>query len=116
MQKCTKARLHGRKEVETVSRYIDVDELKKLIEEEFNGVCVYDVSPDEAISDFCDAVDNCPSADVAPVVHGHWKYERDEGHSIYTGECSVCGYRRRIDPFCGRCGAKMDESEVNNNE
>jgi len=44
-----------------------------------------------------------------PVIHGHWEYEQDEGHGIYTGGCSVCGYRRRIDQFCGRCGAEMDE-------
>lgn len=62
-----------------------------------------------------DKIDNIPAADVAPVVYGHWKYERDEGHSIYTGECSVCGYRRRIDQFCGKCGANMDESEDSGN-
>jgi NADH pyrophosphatase NudC (nudix superfamily) len=68
------------------------------------------------IEDMIDAVWDFLPADVAPVVHGHWKYEQDEGHNIYTGECSVCGYRRRIDQFCGRCGAKMDESEDSGNE
>lgn len=74
-----------------------------------------DAHIDELVNDFYVIPKDTPVVDVAPVVHGHWKYEQDEGHSIYTGECSVCGYRRRIDPFCGRCGAKMDEREDNDN-
>ena len=99
----------------TVSRYIDADELKKLTEEEFKGVCVYEVSPDEAVSDFCDVVDNCPSADVAPVVHGRWIEELD---NVLSCRCSVCEHTYKIYeddingyPYCAWCGAKMDESE-----
>ena len=56
-------------------------------------------------------------ADVAPVVHGHW---------IHLGgglaKCSVCKWivkdcydQDNEDLFCRKCGAKMDESEVNDN-
>lgn len=64
-----------------------------------------------------DKIDNIPAADVAPFVYGHW---------IHLGgglaKCSVC---KRVvkdcydqdneDPFCRKCGAKMGESEDNNN-
>ena len=100
-----------------MSRYIDADELNKMIEAEFEGVTVYDVSPNEAVSDFQNIVDSCKTVDAAPVVHGHW---------IYLGgglaKCSVC---KRVvkdcydqdneDPFCRKCGAKMDESEDSGN-
>lgn len=103
----------------TVSRYIDADELKKLTEEEFKGVCVYDVSPDEAVSDFCDVVDNCPSADVAPVVHGQWiKVYREDGTK--ADKCSVCtGAVKYFDykyGWCPHCGAKMEKSEDKDDE
>lgn len=97
--------------MEIVSRYIDADELKKLVEEEFKGVCVYDVSPDEAISDFCDVVDNCSSVDVAPVVHGRWIRAFDDEWQ----RCSVCNILgHSVAKFCPNCGAKMDEEESGN--
>lgn len=53
------------------------------------------------------------SADVAPVVHGHW---------IHLGgglaKCSVCKWvvkdcydQDNEDLFCRKCGAKMDKEE-----
>lgn len=51
------------------------------------------------------ALENAPVADVAPVVHGEWKY-----YSPTMQECSVCKKhmpRHRYE-FCPRCGAKMD--------
>ena len=58
-----------------------------------------------------------PSADVAPVRHGHWSEADDDGE--YT--CSHCGWVGRITclgkdkigssdiDYCPYCGAKMDE-------
>lgn len=49
-----------------------------------------------------------PSADVQPVVHGHWVMEE------YDYPCSVCGetvayeYDVRILKYCPNCGARMD--------
>lgn len=51
------------------------------------------------------AIENAPAADVAPVVHGEWKY-----YSPTMQECSVCKKHtpRHRYGFCPRCGAKMD--------
>lgn len=48
-------------------RLIDADTLCKIIESEFDGVCVYDVSGREAASDFCNIVDIAPTIDAIPV-------------------------------------------------
>lgn len=49
------------------------------------------------------AIRNIPSADVAEVKHGEWKWRNG-------GECSECGFHNsNFDyNFCPHCGAKMD--------
>lgn len=94
-----------------MSRYIDADILEELVEEEFDGIVVYDVPPDEAVADICDIIDSCPTVDVTPVVNAHW---------IHLGgglaKCSNCKWifkdvydQDNEDTFCRKCGAKMDE-------
>ena len=65
-----------------------------------------------------------PAADVAPVIHAHWKAKIDPLGNKYH-YCSACktevlwrdyrGILLRVDienaPFCPSCGAVMDESE-----
>ena len=62
-------------------------------------------------NDIYSAIDNAPSADVAPVRHGQW----EPGNPI----CPVCGGNKFKDldadiwadwepPYCPNCGAKMD--------
>ena len=48
-------------------------------------------------------LEDIPSADVAPVRHGEWKWS-------HGGECSVCGYRNSDFEYnyCPNCGAKME--------
>ena len=66
--------------------------------------------------DFDDAwkmVQNAPSVDVAPVVHGSWEYivTNKYGH-VY--QCSHCTGRILLDyemAYCPNCGAKMDGGE-----
>ena len=56
-------------------------------------------------------VENAPAADVAPVVHGEWKYYTI-GVSSYH-ECSICGENSPSGfrtPHCPWCGAKMKEN------
>lgn len=53
------------------------------------------------------------SEDVAPVVHGKWKYKEEWGRLV-TNCCSICGqslttvYGEGKMNFCPNCGAKMD--------
>lgn len=72
------------------------------------------------LNDAMDAVKSIPTADVVPVVHGHWikSPECPEEYDI----CSACGrndkHRSRrnwehdmvesVPPFCKWCGARMD--------
>lgn len=59
-------------------------------------------------------LDDIPTADVAPVVHGQWIL-RHIGAGHYW-ECSVCHtnpciYVTEHTKFCPNCGARMDEGE-----
>jgi DNA-directed RNA polymerase subunit RPC12/RpoP len=54
------------------------------------------------------------------VVYGHWskelRFTEDfMGNRTYGYKCSVCGKLANRLPFCGNCGAKMDESEDSGN-
>ena len=51
-----------------------------------------------------------PTVDAAPVVHGHWI---EHSHLEVGGECSVCGWQfqwfeNAEARYCPHCGAKMD--------
>lgn len=57
-------------------------------------------------------IDALPTVDAEPVRHGHWIWVKDHW------ECSVCRGTRFHDlilgldaEYCGRCGAKMDETK-----
>jgi hypothetical protein len=66
-------------------------------------------------------VENLPAADVATVVLGHWKKDRD------TIKCTVCGFGmfpnrytfmhgvcvtdNKLPKYCENCGAKMGTTE-----
>lgn len=67
-----------------------------------------------ALDDVRLAIKSEPAANVAPVVHGHWKSHYD-GIVEYQ-ECSVCrkSISNSIFPYCPHCGAKMEESEDSN--
>ena len=67
-------------------------------------------------------INQFPSADVAPVVHGEWVLVGTNEHDYETSveeKCSLCGryvYRYDTEPqdnYCPNCGAKMNrESEA----
>lgn len=48
-------------------KLVDADCLYKIIEEEFDGCCVYDVTPSEAISDLQYIVDMAPEVEAIPI-------------------------------------------------
>ena len=66
--------------------------------------------------DIYSAIDSVPSADVAPVRHGHWIFNQDD----MALTCSYCGDIYNIDDvdggldfmdnakYCMTCGARMD--------
>lgn len=64
-------------------------------------------------------LDEIPSADVAPVVHGRWIYEEETLFTPSGYRCSVCRRPRWLSPdvpeafkYCPNCGAKMDGGDA----
>ena len=51
-----------------------------------------------------DMIDDAPTIEAVPVVHGEWIKE------TVLSKCSVCGFRLGADTYryCPNCGAKMD--------
>ena len=71
-------------------------------------------------------IENFPTADVAPIVHGRWELEYETYGKM---RCSVCKKEALIEKaiddvgvitnyvdsnYCPNCGAKMDEKENDN--
>lgn len=57
-------------------------------------------------------LDDAPTADVEPVKHGRWRYDKPLGLEW----CSECGFGKRNGDkrwysYCPNCGTKMDEVE-----
>lgn len=100
-----------------MTKYIEIEELKK---QNFNNF---------SITDIMQAIDNCPIANVEPIIHAHWMILKCwEGTKAI---CSACkkpsAYRKyeeqisnysttAIDSIlterCPRCGAIMDEPKT----
>ena len=80
--------------------YIEAGELLM----ELNDTDIFDTYNDYSM--VFDTIDNFPTADVAPVRHGHW-IECNYG---LTFECSKCKYPTEysLTDYCPNCGAKMD--------
>lgn len=90
-----------------MARYIDVepleDKLKEHIKKTESELML------GALSTFLRVLDITPTADVAPVRHGHWIKISPAG--IY--ECSECGKNVMTSDieayeYCHGCGARMD--------
>lgn len=77
------------------------------------GKLVYEIgdAPCRAcdIGNMLDAVEDFPSADVAPVVHGEWLWF--EGCSNSGLYCKVMTPKKKLSTYCPNCGAKMDKLE-----
>lgn len=84
-------------------RLIDADKLTKAIDDFFEGICVYDVSPNEAIEDFQNIVNNIETIESRP--KGKWIYTHGDYFKV---RCGVCGFENQCeDNFCPKCGADM---------
>lgn len=64
------------------------------------------------------AIDDIPTDDVAPVVHGYWAKEKTD--VIVSWKCSACCNCYYLDEpnakYCPNCGAKMDGKDNDSNE
>ena len=67
----------------------------------------------EALKMLLQKIEDIPSADVQPVKHGKWVFNKppdDWIMSLYT--CDQCGHLEEGKPnYCSHCGAKMDGEE-----
>lgn len=66
--------------------------------------------------EFTEYLDEIPTADVAPVVHGRWIVPIPPDNYTYCKcVCSVCNHTagKHKTPYCPACGAKMDGGAEN---
>ena len=93
-----------------MSRYIDADAL--MLRVNCHGTNKYGVLHDVDIRAF---IDEQPTVDAVPVVHGHWEIVPNDENTddYYKMRCSVCGEIlwsiQSEELYCCKCGAKMDE-------
>lgn len=76
-----------------------------------NECCEEPCEPGECF--MYDAINNAPTVDAKPVVHGRWEWWETIG--ITFARCSVCGDTAEADDveafsFCPYCGADMREN------
>ena len=97
-------------------RLIDADKLDEEIMHLFitiSGNPKQSTVVNECKSSFRRIIDEQPTIEAQPMVHGEWIYE------YHTWHCNICGchpYKGYIpkEPsnFCPNCGAKMDGKAV----
>ena len=60
-------------------------------------------------------IDNAPTIDATPSLHGQWIAIRDRWGDLIGQQCSACGRSVKKDGenFCPRCGLKMDAKDTN---
>lgn len=97
--------------------YIEREALEKQLNERLKSLRKengyydhYTDGYDEAV----DTVENAPTADVAPVVHGEWMWNDDE-QGYNCPHCPTTYWKSPDVPsafkYCPICGAKMDGGE-----
>ena len=102
-----------------MDKYIDKEKLLQKLSRMID-YCENDnkVNGLTALFQACDAIMDCPTADVQDVRHGRWMYcGKSSGHD-HMWQCSEClrmeSTKHKSDikdyPYC-HCGAKMDAKE-----
>ena len=76
--------------------------------------CQYD--RDFSRMDFCEWIDDAPTIDAVPVVHGEWIKRREfvEDMQFDGFRCSACNWWKgdfETYNYCPNCGAKMEVQE-----
>lgn len=89
-----------------MGRLIDADVLSKEFDRRCSGDCC-NCEEDTNTESGCKIIDEAPTVDAVPVVHGHWE---DYLKSGLKYRCSFCKSRFNTAwEYCPHCGAKMDE-------
>ncbi len=98
-------------------RPIDADVLKELLIETLERIAKMPTMSHEemhviaACRMHCEMIDDTPTLDYAPVVHGAWMFTVDHPRErLGFFACSECGIGVGLKTFnfCPNCGAKMD--------
>lgn len=96
-----------------MAEYIEREALEVALNYRLNSLMAENGEYDHYTSGFDEAVTRVeafPAADVAPVQHGSWEPQTNNG--VYEFGCTECGYFPGIkfwtSPYCPNCGAKMD--------
>ena len=88
-----------------MAEYIKKEDIEQKIQDGLNNL----VLGHDAI-EVLGMIYEMPTADVAPVVHGRWRYFHKQNIAV----CTECSFERDLDTNFGRavncpnCGAKMD--------
>ncbi len=112
-----------------MDEYIERESAIAIIKEKQKELCpvgrygrgyVYGSDRDkyDAWDEIIDALENIPSADVTPVVHGRWEWLGTNRlvTDCMCGTCSACKVRSKYivnTMLCPNCGAKMDGGDSN---
>ena len=96
---------------EYIEREALIEKCKAIIQDKWNDK-VAPVSWSHAYADFIEDIENQPTADVAPVVHGHW-IRQDESFTRFKCSNPKCGIENcnGFENYCPHCGTKMDEGK-----
>lgn len=91
-----------------MAEYIDRAVCLSILRAKANMAVLMDAAP--YFEKAAQMLEKLPSADVAPVVHGRWKYYHKQNKAV----CTHCSFERDLDEnfgaaiSCPNCGAKMD--------
>lgn len=78
----------------------------------------YEIGFDDGVQMMLDEIQDAPTVDAVPVIHGHWvanmAYYCDES-GVVDYKCSECSsyvvYEEYLPNYCPNCGAKMEEKD-----
>lgn len=88
-----------------MSRLIDADALIKDFDKRCFGECCCCIESTNTESG-CKVIDEQPTVDAVPVVHGKWVFSENDD-MFYCTNCKN-GSVRNDYPYCHWCGAVMD--------
>lgn len=92
-----------------MSDLISKSELLKKMKWQCRGHCKKcEYSTFLANDEHCGLIDEQPTVEAKPVVHGEWEIGGVQGNMIGNFKCSVCkGVSLKDSNFCPNCGADM---------